>query len=298
MCSRVSEKPASNSPEKCELFRKEVWYMKHEWTEGVITDPENLKAVRVAATEGQTRVKEFPWFVYLLQEVHTWILWHCKAVDPIHRREMLSGPWKSLRTAPVLGYPRPGGKFIVNTDASNMGIGGVLSQETDGQGRVLVYYSKILSRSERNYCVTRRGYWLQWRRWNTSTNTSMDKISTCAPTTPHWPGSSLKNVEVQTTHWVQRLRYSFTSQHSHGRKHTEVDALSRRPCHGESADFQKGELQASSLKVRVTAATAADGRDRTTLTRKQLDNDVGQIPHEVVAGQRPEWKDIGDRSPI
>jgi hypothetical protein len=34
---------------------------------------------------------------------------------------------KALCTAPVLGYPRPG-EFIIDTNASNMAIGGVLSQ--------------------------------------------------------------------------------------------------------------------------------------------------------------------------
>jgi len=35
---------------------------------------------------------------------------------------------EALCTAPVLGYPRPGEKFIVDTDSSNVGLGGVLSQ--------------------------------------------------------------------------------------------------------------------------------------------------------------------------
>jgi len=38
----------------------------------------------------------------------------------------------ALCTAHVLGYLRPGKKFIVDTDASNMGIRGVLSQVQDG----------------------------------------------------------------------------------------------------------------------------------------------------------------------
>jgi hypothetical protein len=39
---------------------------------------------------------------------------------------------RALFTAPVLGYPPSGGKFTIDTDASNMGIGGVLSQVQDG----------------------------------------------------------------------------------------------------------------------------------------------------------------------
>jgi hypothetical protein len=62
----------------------------------------------------------------------------------------------ALCTAPVLGYPRPGEQFIFDTDASNMGIGGVLSQVQDGSERVVACFSKTLLKAERNYCVTRR----------------------------------------------------------------------------------------------------------------------------------------------
>jgi hypothetical protein len=61
----------------------------------------------------------------------------------------------------------------------------------------------------------------------------------------------------------------------------------------------KTEGQASCWNVRVIAAAATDGWDRAALRREQLaDQDVGHIPQEVEAGQRPEWKDIADRSPI
>ena len=62
---------------------------------------------------------------------------------------------KTLCEAPVLGYPEPGITFILDTDASAVGVGGVLSQEQDGKERVVAYYSKTLAPPERNYCVTR-----------------------------------------------------------------------------------------------------------------------------------------------
>ncbi|GFW57077.1 retrovirus-related Pol polyprotein from transposon 412 [Trichonephila clavipes] len=37
-----------------------------------------------------------------------------------------------------------------------MSVGAVLSQEIDGQERVVAYWSKCLSKPERNYCVTRK----------------------------------------------------------------------------------------------------------------------------------------------
>ncbi|KAG5889429.1 hypothetical protein JTB14_032762 [Gonioctena quinquepunctata] len=62
----------------------------------------------------------------------------------------------ALINAPILSYPLPKGKFILDTDASNVGLGAVLSQIQEGQEKVIGYFSKTLSKPERNYCVTRR----------------------------------------------------------------------------------------------------------------------------------------------
>jgi hypothetical protein len=48
----------------------------------------------------------------------------------------------ALCAAPILAYPQPGEKFIVGTDGSNFGIGGVLSQIQDGQERVMARHSE------------------------------------------------------------------------------------------------------------------------------------------------------------
>ena len=61
-----------------------------------------------------------------------------------------------MTESPILTYPDPDGKFILDTDASADGIGGVLSQVKDGKEQVVTYASKSLKRAEQNYCVTRR----------------------------------------------------------------------------------------------------------------------------------------------
>ena len=45
----------------------------------------------------------------------------------------------ALTSAPVLGYLNPKRDFILDTDASNYGIGAALSQLQDGQERVIAY---------------------------------------------------------------------------------------------------------------------------------------------------------------
>ena len=200
----------------------------------------------------------------------------------------------------MLGYPQAGEKFIVDTDASDVGIGGVLSQVQDGQEKVIAYFSKTLSKAERNYCVTRRELlaivktlehfhkYLYGQQFHLRTDHS-------ALT---WL-LSFRNLEGQTARWIQRLQeYDFSAEHHQGRKHCNADALSRRPCPVDCTHCQKIERQGGAVEVRAVRATAAKGWDHAALRREQLKDDViGQILREVEAGQRPDWKDIAERSP-
>ena len=61
-----------------------------------------------------------------------------------------------LTALPVLAFPNADESFILDTDAINTGVGAVLSQQTDECERVVAFYSRTLTKMERNYCVTRR----------------------------------------------------------------------------------------------------------------------------------------------
>jgi hypothetical protein len=108
----------------------------------------------------------------------------------------------------------------------------VLFRVQDGQEQVIAYYSKMLNKAKRNYCITRRELlpimrtlehfrkYLYGQEFNLRTDYS-------ALT---WL-MSFKNLEGQTSHWIQCLeKYNFTSEHCQGRKHNNTDALSRTPC--------------------------------------------------------------------
>ena len=56
----------------------------------------------------------------------------------------------------VLVYPDLTKPFILDTDASGVGIGAILSQKQDDKERAVAYYSRVLTKSKRNHCVIRR----------------------------------------------------------------------------------------------------------------------------------------------
>lgn len=65
---------------------------------------------------------------------------------------------QALSQAPVVAYPTSEGAFVLDTDASNMGIGAVLSQKQGGEEKVIAYFSRCLTKFERQYCVTRKEF--------------------------------------------------------------------------------------------------------------------------------------------
>ena len=62
----------------------------------------------------------------------------------------------ALIDAPILAFPTETGQYILDTDASNFGLGGVLSQIQNDKERVVAYCSRALRPSQRRYCTTKR----------------------------------------------------------------------------------------------------------------------------------------------
>jgi hypothetical protein len=152
------------NPDKYRLFHKKVRYLEHivcpqGVTTDVTTDPEKLEAVRCwpqpkhkhqlrsflgLCTPHRRFISRFAEIAKLftqLKEEKRLFNWSPEAEIAFPSLK------NALCTNPVLGYPQSGEKFIVDTVASNVGIGGVFSQMQDGKERVIAYFSKTLSKA-------------------------------------------------------------------------------------------------------------------------------------------------------
>jgi len=61
-----------------------------------------------------------------------------------------------LISEPVLALPEDGGTNVLDTDASNFGLGSVLSQQQSVGEKAIAYASRTLMPSERKYVTTRK----------------------------------------------------------------------------------------------------------------------------------------------
>ncbi|KAJ8337414.1 hypothetical protein SKAU_G00386340 [Synaphobranchus kaupii] len=157
------------NPKKCQLLRRETAFLGHIVSErGVATDPSKVAAVRDWPVPGN--VGELRSFLGLASYYRRFVRDFTTLASTLHRLTDKCRPfvWQegqsmafdqlraALTEAPLLAYPDAQRPFIVDTDASNTGVGAVLSQEDEDGERVVAYYSRALGKAERNYCVTRR----------------------------------------------------------------------------------------------------------------------------------------------
>ena len=163
---------------KCSFFKKSVKYLGHVVSEeGVATDHEKIVAVRewpIPQTLRQLRsfigfasyYRRFvPRFTQLATPLHRVVTAACKDGKGKRRMNLVRSiidVWTedcqhafdalklALTSAPVLGFADYRLPFTVETDASDRGLGAVLTQKQDGRRRVIAYASRGLRGAERN----------------------------------------------------------------------------------------------------------------------------------------------------
>ncbi|GBL81222.1 Transposon Ty3-I Gag-Pol polyprotein [Araneus ventricosus] len=288
------------SPKKCRFFRKEVSYLGHIISaDGVKTDPEKTKAV-VDWPRPET-VHDLRSFLGLCTYYRRFVRNFSAIARPLHKltearsnfnwtkecEKSFNSLKQALITSPVLTYPRTDKEFILDTDASNEGIGAVLSQKIGNEECVIAYFSKSLGKPERNYCVTRKELLAIVKSiehfHNYLYGRKLDGTGR--------PDSSLD---------PKTAEYDFEIQHRKGTSHGNADALSRRPCkenckHCTNAEKKFGMETDISVKV----LTTEDAWSSSEVQKAQLE-DLAIRPileRKLNSEDRPSWQEIALESP-
>ena len=218
-------------PKKCHIFQKVVHYLGHVVSErGFSTDPDKIETVRNWPTPKNA---DHIWSLLgLVSYYRRFIKGFAAVARPLHKLteknqvfewdEACDQSFQQLKNilieAPILAYPRADGQYILDTDASGYGLGGVLSQVKDGEERVIAYVSKTLNWAERNYCVTRRELMavVKFVKHFKQHLYGQEVIVRTDHAALKWL-LNFKNPEGQLARWIEVLSgYSLTIQHRAG----------------------------------------------------------------------------------
>ncbi|KAI2643107.1 Retrovirus-related Pol polyprotein from transposon 17.6 [Labeo rohita] len=232
------------NPRKCHLALSEAKYLGYQVGRGLIKpQTRKLEAVQAAPRPStKTQVRAFlglagyyrcfiPNFSSIASPLTDLtrkgqpekVVWSAEAEEAFQRVK------KALTSEPVLRAPDFNRPFLVQTDASDTGLGAVLSQVTDGEEHPVIYISRKLTKPERNYAAVEKEalavkwavlelrYYLLGRRFTL--------ITDHAPL--QWMAKT-KETNARVTRWFLALQdFHFDVQHRSGASNANADGLSR-----------------------------------------------------------------------
>ncbi len=241
---RLQQANLKLKPSKCIFFQKEVKFLGHIVSEaGIQTDPAKIAAVK--DWQMPSTAKEVKSFLGLCSYYRRFVKGVASIAKPLNKvsDKSVKFVWapecesafqtlkSALITSPILGYPIPGLKFILDTDASDVATGAVLSQLQNNVEVVIAYHSKSLNDHERSYCVTRKDFLAVVKAVKSFhcylygqpilLRTDNAAVS--------WM-RNLNNPTGQVARWLEELgSCDLTVTHRLGLTHRNADALSRSP---------------------------------------------------------------------
>lgn len=266
---------------KCKFAMEEVVYLGHLVSyKGIAPNPETTAAVSDCKTPKS--VKDVRSFLGLAGYYRRFINNFATIAEPLNRlldANNTSFKWTEdceksflkmkelLVTAPILCYPDFNKKFVLYTDASNFGMGAVLSQmdenETFSPHKVLpvvAYWSRTFSKAERNQDTTIRECLAVVRSIENFSHYLSDKhfIVVTDHDALRWLLNKKEDASGKLARWILKLSsYHFNVYHRQGTLHSNADSFSRSPFVEEIATFH-AELSAEDINNDISVAQLND----------------------------------------
>jgi hypothetical protein len=309
---RLRDAKLTVNAKKCQLFRSSLKYLGFIVDEhGLGTDPDKVAAmVSYPVPKTSTEIKRFvgmcswyrrfiPHFSTLMSPINALLTGKRKRQKTEWTPEAQEAFQKikdALVSAPVLSSPDFSKPFVIQTDASNTGLGAVLTQDLDGDERVIAYASRSLTKAERNYSVTERECLAvlfaleKFRPYVEGTHFTI--------VTDHYSLlwlNRMKDPAGKLARWSVKLnQFSFDLVHRKGKLNVVPDALSRLPAEIAAVDID------SFLGVNLNDLDESYTRLRDNIIANPQRNPSWKVengfvyrfvPNKIVLpGNVPEWK--------
>ena len=324
-------------PSKCEFFKSQITYLGHiVSSEGIATDPKKIKAIQLwPRPETVTQIRKFTGLTnYYRKFIHN----YAKVARLLH--QLVSGENAKLKRAtvkwteecersflelkdlcsntPVLAYPDYTRNFKLYTDASESGLGAVLTQVSkDKKERPVAYASRTLSKSERNYDAHKLEFLaLKWsitdRFHEYLYGGTFDVYTDNNPLTYILTSAKLDAIGQR---WVASLGpYNFSLHYNPGRQNTVADSLSRIPWENvvfqDEVDYNivkamvhKGEMNSTSniepellfddckIYMKQLVSSLAGKMTKTQWQKEQLqDAEIGPVLRLIMEKRHLQYK--------
>ncbi|KAF0146990.1 MAG: hypothetical protein FD187_3129, partial [bacterium] len=264
-------------PRKCEMFRSELIYLGHRITpDGIGPDPAKVEKVRKwPKPETGLQMASFLGLCnYYRNLVGNYSeialpLYATVKAEHIEWTPALEAAFDALKealaSAALLHLPDPARRFVLETDASQIALGGVLKQEFDGVERPVAFFSAGLNKSQRNYSTYERELFAVVRATDAFSAYLLAQEFTLR--TDHSALRSLfRSVPKPTSRierWQMQLQpFKFTIEVIRGKENVVADALSRIewPDAKDGDDDEPGTA-AAIVDALDESAHLAEGRD-------------------------------------
>jgi len=156
-------------PSKCSLFKERISFLGHMVSaEGI--DPQEEKIRSIQDWPVPKCVRDVHAFFGLASYYRKFVQNFASIAEPLsaltkkgvrfswspEAQEAFERLKRALAETVTLAYPQPDQTFILDTDASDVAVGVILSTTVEGVERLIAFFSRVMNSSQRNYSPTQR----------------------------------------------------------------------------------------------------------------------------------------------